>query len=44
MITLLELKTVIRVALRRGPCGLMDKASVSGTEDCGFESHQGRNI
>ena len=25
-----------------GPCGLMDKASVSGAEDCGFESHQGR--
>ena len=24
------------------PCGLMDKASVSGAEDCGFESHQGR--
>lgn len=23
-------------------CGLTDKASVSGTEDCGFESHQGR--
>ena len=23
------------------PCGQMDKASVSGAEDCGFESHQG---
>lgn len=26
------------------PCGLMDKASASGAEDCGFESHQGRII
>ena len=24
------------------PCGLMDKASASGAEDCGFESHLGR--
>ena len=28
----------------RRPCGLMDKASASGAEDCGFESHQGRII
>ena len=26
----------------RGPCGLMDKASVSGAEDCRFESCHGR--
>ena len=27
--------------LRRSPSGQMDKASVSGAEDCGFESHLG---
>lgn len=28
----------------RGPCGLMDKASASGAEDCRFESCQGRSL
>ena len=26
------------------PCGLMDKASVSGAEDCRFESCHGRHF
>ena len=32
------------ITLKHRPCGLMDKASVSGAEDCGFESHQGRTF
>ena len=34
---------ILKVALQIWPCGLMDKASDFGSEDCRFESCHGRN-